>query len=79
MKMIEFLKISEEDKKAFFEKIRSIWQKFQTNILVEKGLDLFEDLEKGDRRDYLLSIYAESLKNKGYASASRELISKLNG
>ncbi len=36
-------------------------------------------MEEGPRRDYMLDAYCESLKNKGYASAGRELKSKLGG
>jgi hypothetical protein len=74
--MIDFLKVTEEEPKAF-EKIRSLWQKQQPSALVEKAEDLFEGIDPCEKRTQLLTSYLESIKNKGYVSAARELSAKL--
>jgi hypothetical protein len=72
-----YLRCGEEEIAILTEKLKSILQKLQVQVLIDKGEDLFRGLEQGDRRDQLLLSYTEAMKNKGYASASRELISKL--
>ncbi len=42
--MGQFIKLPEEEVNKAFEKIRSLWQKQQTQMLVEKGEDLFDGI-----------------------------------
>ena len=55
--MREYLALPEEDVGKGFEKVRSLWQKLQTGVLVEKGEELFLGLEAGLRRDFMLEAY----------------------
>ena len=75
--MQSYLNCGEEDAPALAEKLNSILQKLQTQVIIDKGEELFGELGKGERRDQLLLSYTDVLKKKGYASAARELISKL--
>lgn len=55
--MKEYLALPEEDLAKGFEKVRSLWQKLQTGVLVDKGEELFAGLEEGPRRDFMLETY----------------------
>jgi hypothetical protein len=52
--MGEYVTAPEDDLAKAFEKIRSLWQKLQTAVLVEKGESLFEGLPDSPRRNFLL-------------------------
>jgi hypothetical protein len=39
--MREYLALAEDDLGKGFEKVRSLWQKLQTVVLVEKGEEMF--------------------------------------
>ena len=49
--MQSYLNCGEEDAPALAEKLNSILQKLQTQVIIDKGEELFGELGKGERRE----------------------------
>ena len=78
MLMSNYLRASEEDLSEIIEKIKNIMQKLQVQILIDKMEWLFNSLDDDcEKKENLLEMYMEWLKNRGYGTATRDLRSKI--